>query len=318
MDTKKAVLLALEKNKGTAISGGKLAKDLGCSRTAVWKGIATLKEEGYDIDSLPGRGYLLSSSSDILQEEGILPYLREPVTLHIYETLDSTNKTATLLAMEGAPHGTTVLARQQSQGRGRRGRNFYSPKDTGLYLTMILEPSRWEAPPLTVTAAAAVALCRAVETISPAKPRIKWVNDIFIDNKKVCGILTEALTDMESGGISHMLLGIGVNCFTQEFPPEAGPLAGSIPGDFSKNQLAAEIINQLLELYRQPTSAFMEDYRKRSLILGRNILVYNPIGQPGKQAQALDINEEGGLHVRYPDGTEDVLNTGEITIRLGE
>lgn len=319
MDTKRQVLLHLENNKGEPISGSKLAKVLNLSRTAVWKAINNLREDGHKIDALPGKGYVLDSGSDLLTAEGILPYLKEPIPLLVYDKLESTNKTAAALAMEGCEAWTTVLAGQQTMGKGRRGKTFYSPPDTGLYLSMVIEPDFDISKAVLVTTAASVAVSKAIEEVCGATPKIKWVNDIFIDDKKVCGILTEALTDFESGQISHLILGIGINCFTTEFPEEAGEYPGSIMGSFSKNQLAATVIRHVRSLLERPEERnFIEYYREHSMVIGKNIMVHKAGIDRPIPARATGIDDDGGLNIVYEDRKEETLRTGEITIRMRE
>ncbi|MGI6721223.1 MAG: biotin--[acetyl-CoA-carboxylase] ligase [Anaerovoracaceae bacterium] len=317
MDTKHAVLMALEENKGRPVSGSKLAQQLDISRTAVWKAITSLKDEGYDIQSGRNKGYQLSSHSDMLSEEAVRAELRHQVPLYIYDSLESTNKTAASLAMDGAPAGTTVIAAEQTNGRGRRGRSFYSPKDTGLYLSMILEPEGDMTQAVLITSAVAVAVSRAIDDVSGKKSRIKWVNDVYLDGKKVSGTLTEALTDFETGSIGHIVTGIGVNCSTEHFPDSAGSNAGSIGGGFSRSSLAARIIDNVMDtIGHLEERSFIEEYRRRSMVIGKDIDVYHTIGGEPFPARAIDIDKDGGLVIQRPDGSRETLSTGEITIRL--
>ncbi|MEA4921801.1 MAG: biotin--[acetyl-CoA-carboxylase] ligase [Eubacteriaceae bacterium] len=317
MDTKHTVLQTLEKNKGTAVSGSRLAEDTGVSRTAIWKAIASLREDGYSIVSKTNKGYMLSTDSDILSAEAIGPLLRHDVPVHIFDSLESTNKTAAAMAMDGASHGTVVIAGEQTGGRGRRGRSFYSPKDTGLYMSIILQPDHDISKAVLVTAATAVAVSQAIDLVSGKKSSIKWVNDIYLGNKKISGTLTEALTDFETGQISHIVSGIGINCSTEDFPDSAGENAGSLGGGFSRNTLAAAVIDNLLDAADHLADrSFIEDYRARSMILGKEINVYHTIGGEPESAVAKDIDEDGGLIVELADGSLDTLSTGEITIRL--
>lgn len=309
----------MENNKGQPVSGSALAKELGLSRTAVWKAINSLREEGHRINAVAGSGYVLDDKSDLLTAEGILPYLKEPVPLRIYDTLESTNKTAASLAMDGGEEWTTVIAGHQTMGKGRRGKSFYSPPNTGLYLSIIIQPNFDVSKAVLITTAASVAVAKAIEEVCDADPKIKWVNDIYIDGKKVCGILTEALTDFESGRISHVILGIGINCFTTEFPGDAGDHPGSIMGDFSKNQLAAAVINRVQEVLEDPEErSFMDYYRNHSMVIGKDIQVHKAGSDLPLPGRAMSIDRDGGLEVLYQDGTTEILRTGEITIRLSE
>ena len=183
---KSRLLEFLEKNKGTVISGEKIAEELQCTRAAVWKAVKTLREEGYEIAAGSNKGYMLSAESNKLAEEGIRPFLSKPdVFLKVYPETESTNRTARQAAIIGeAKHGSAVLAYRQTEGRGRRGRKFYSPYDAGLYLSVILEPEGSLRESLVLTAEAAVAVYKAVKELTGKDLDIKWVNDIYFKNKK--------------------------------------------------------------------------------------------------------------------------------------
>ena len=218
----------------------------------------------------------------------------------------------------GAGHGAVVFARHQTGGRGRLGRTFASPDDSGIYMSIILEPA--DSTPVLITTAAAVAVCRAIERICGQQPQIKWVNDIYLNNKKVCGILAETVSDYKTGHITHVILGIGINCKASAIPEELREIAGAIEGDFSINQLAAEVYNQMMTLAGdlQPGN-FIEDYKQRSMVLGEMVTVHKGGYSPDKSgipARVLDIDDHGGLKVIYSSGERETLSTGEISIRL--
>lgn len=333
MSTRGNVLKALELNKGTAVSGEELANRLNISRTAIWKAIQELRREGYRIDAITNKGYCLAQDSDVLSAEGILPHIKENSMadrIHVFKSLESTNLTAKKMALDGSPPGTVVIAGEQTKGRGRMGRSFYSPPAGGIYMSFILEPRFNTAKSVLITTAASVAVCKAIEKTTGISCRIKWVNDVYWDDKKVCGILTEAVTDFESGHIDHIVLGIGINYSTARsaFPKElcgtAGSLFGEASGDaVSRNRLIAEVINQVLEINENLESReFIKDYKSRSFVLGKEILII-PTAGPDKErdltkgipAAALDIDGDGGLVVRYQDGSVRTLNSGEISIR---
>ncbi len=173
-----------------------------------------LQGQGHAIEAVQNKGYTLRPESDVLSEQGVRLYLRHSLPRVVVEqTLISTNLTAKQLAAEGAPHGTLVAANHQTGGRGRRGRSFASPPGTGLYLSMVLRRALPMQNAVLVTSAAAVAVCRAVEAVSGKRLGIKWVNDLYFYGKKCCGILTEAAADVESGGLEHLVVGIGVNLY---------------------------------------------------------------------------------------------------------
>ena len=222
MSIKDSVLQALTENKGSFISGEELSKNMEVSRTAVWKAIKTLREEGYPIEAVTNRGYKLAPDKWLITEDTLklaLPAKYKNNRLYIYDTLDSTNIRAKQLALENAPHGTVVIARQQTAGRGRLGRSFFSPRD-GIYISIIVRPDFDLTKSVHVTSAASVAVAESIESICGMDAKIKWVNDIYADNKKVCGILTEGITDFETGQIESLVIGIGVNTTIKDFPED--------------------------------------------------------------------------------------------------
>ena len=333
MSTRVNVLKALEENKGMTISGEELASRLTISRAAVWKAIQELRRDGYRIDAITNKGYCLAQESDVLSVEGILPYVDHAAMvgqIHVFKAVESTNLTAKKMALDGAPHGTVVIAEEQTKGRGRMGRSFFSPQGGGIYMSFILEPRFDAAKSVLITTAASVAVCKAIEAVTGISCGIKWVNDVYLGQKKICGILTEAVTDFESGHIDYIVLGIGINYSTAQdvFPKELAGIAGSLlsepsSGDISRNRLIAEVINQVFEINENLESRkFIEDYRNRSFVLGSDILVIPRIKSDkdsstaeGVPATALDIDGDGGLVVRYRDGSVQTLNSGEISIR---
>ena len=205
--TRQALLQALSAAEGEYISGQQLAETLGVSRAAVHKAAAALTAQGYALEAAPRRGYRLTGG-DPFCAEAVGEY---PAPVYVYDTLESSNRTAKLLALDGAPHGTLVLTAHQSAGRGRLGRRFESPAGKGVYCSVLLRPEVPAASAQTVTISAAVAVCRAVKALCGIELSIKWVNDLYYQGKKVCGILTEAGTDLESGRLEWLVVGIGLN-----------------------------------------------------------------------------------------------------------
>lgn len=322
MSVKNNILHILESNKGKTVSGQELADMLEVSRTAVWKAINSLKVEGYSIESTPNKGYSLAESSDVLSAEGIRLYLNEefksiPITVH--KTIGSTNTEAKILAVQNAQHGTTIISEEQTKGRGRFGRDFFSPSDSGIYMSIILKPELNIENSVLITSAAAVVVCNAIEKFTSVSPKIKWVNDIFIDNKKICGILTEAVTNFESGMLDCVVVGIGINVKTknEDFPMELQNKAGSIFIDddsFIRNQLTAEIINNVLKISKKlENKDFMPAYKQRSMILRENILYKK--NNNWHEGYASDIDDYGGLIVFTADGQKITLNSGEVSIK---
>ena len=255
-----------------------------------------------------------------ISESGIRKHLTAECfgrEMEIHAMLDSTNTRAKILAAAGAPHGFLVVADSQSAGRGRLGRSFWSPEHSGVYMTVILRPECTAEKASLVTSLAAVAAARAVEKLSGADVKIKWVNDLYIGGKKICGILSEA-GFRPDGHPDYVAVGIGVNVLKAEFPPELRDIAGSIRSETGcepdRNRLAAEILNELEAVYGQlETGEFLEESRRRSNVIGRDVLVF----EGGKQypARALDIDEQGHLVIRTAGGIS-VLGFGEISLRL--
>ena len=313
----------LETNKNIFLSGGEIAASLGVSRNAVWKAVKSLQADGYPIEAVPNRGYRLLPSSDVLSESGVRQYLTgeaKNLDIHVFDTLESTNLTLRELANAGAPEGTVVLAAAQTGGRGRKGRSFYSPAGTGVYVSILLRPDLAAEDAVRITTAAAVAVCEAVESVSGRAAAIKWVNDVLMDGKKVCGILTEASFGMESGRIDYAVLGAGINVYAPDggFPAEIAKVAGSVLEHSlpdAKNRLAAAYLSSLLPLYLALGSAeAIAAYRRRSLAIGRTVTVLSGTG--ARSARALDVDERCRLLVEYEDGACAALSSGEISIKL--
>ena len=220
----------------------------------------------------------------------------------------------------GAKHGTVVISEEQTGGKGRMGRSFYSPSNTGIYMSIILKPDLKITDSVLITTASSVAICKAIEKTTNIKPGIKWINDIILNNKKVCGILTEAATDFETGNIQYAIVGIGINFSTNkdDFPEEIKDIATSLFSDkkhmITRNNLCAEIINEILFLVKKLKNYdFIKDYKKRSVILNKKItFTQNGVTSIGT---ALDINSDGSLLVKKVTGEIITLNTGEISIR---
>ena len=307
--------------RGETVSGEQLAKELGVSRNAVWKVMNRLREGGYKIDAVTNRGYRLLSAPDLLCETEIRRWLTTKEMgrkLEIHELLDSTNNRAKALAAEGAPHGTAVIADSQTGGRGRRGRSFFSPEHSGIYLTVILRPSCTPEQASLLTSMAAVATARAIEKTADADVKIKWVNDLYLGDRKICGILSEAGMNMESGQLDHVAVGIGVNTARMAFPPELQEIATSVGNETGtvpdRNRLIAEILNELEKLYdEQDSTAFLRESRRRSNVIGRVITVIE--GEKRYPARAVDIDSRGRLIIETPEGRTR-LNYGEVSLRL--
>jgi len=315
-------VLDLLLNSNGVISGNTLANELGVSRNAVWKAIEQLRKEGYCIEACTNRGYSLVSAPDALNLPEITRWLRQGEIgreIEIHDEIASTNARGKELALQGAAHGTLVLARRQTAGRGRFGRAFYSPDESGIYASFILRPDIAADRAVMITSMAAVAVARAMERVAPVKASIKWVNDVYLGTKKACGILCEAGLDFESGQMQYVVVGIGVNVGRMDFPPELCDIATSVSNacgmSIARSRFLAELINEMNALYPQLESgAFMDESRKRSNVIGRQVFVLR--GNDRYPATALEIDDNGSLVVRTEDGRREVLHSGEISVRF--
>ena len=323
MGTKEKLLTLLENHKGEYFSGEEIARELNVSRTAVWKAVNALRDAGYEIDAAQNRGYCLDAHTDILSIQGIRQLLGSEGSEFSLELIPCTASTNALLrdrAAAGAPEGSVILANQQTQGRGRLGREFYSPPDTGIYLSLLLRPRGLEpSKAVKLTTMAAVAACGAIEEVSGKEAKIKWVNDIFLNGKKVCGILTEASYSLENGSLDYVILGIGFNVYPPAvgFPAELAAIADSIlkiQTDQGKNRLAASFLRRFLEIYRGAEEGdYAAVYRAKSMVIGQPIRVISPTG--ARNAYALDVDKDCRLIVRWEDGTVEQLSSAEVSIR---
>ncbi|NCB29909.1 MAG: biotin--[acetyl-CoA-carboxylase] ligase [Clostridia bacterium] len=317
--TQKKVLAILAESRGESVSGEELAVRLGVSRAAVWKAIEGLRAQGHGIEAATNRGYRLDADSDVLCHETVLPYLKSQVELLTPRDVNSTNTYLRELALQGAAHGTVALADKQSAGRGRRGRAFLSPAG-GIYLSVLLRPAMSARRGVRLTIAACVGVCRALHTVCGIEAGIKWVNDLFVDGKKVCGILTEAATSLESGMLDYAVVGVGLNYLWPEagFPLELKDIAGSLygPGErpsASRGMMAAALIDSLMEALSDPEDEkIMEEYQARSIVAGKHVLVLR--GDSRRPALAEAVLEDGCLRVRYEDGSMENLCSGEVSI----
>ena len=256
--SREKVLSLLRAQEGY-LSGEELSRELGLSRAAVWKAVETLRREGYEIEARTGLGYRLCAAPNALTEREVRRFLGDTMLLgrelHCLDTIDSTNTYAKKLALSGAADGTVVIANNQTAGRGRMGRSFQSPRDKGIYLSVLLRPALTPDKLMPVTAMAGVAVCNAVEQVCGVRPGLKWPNDPVIGNRKLCGILTEVSLEGETGRVQYLVLGIGINVsHTQEdFSPDVAQIATSLEvylgRSVSRHELAAALIREIERLY---------------------------------------------------------------------
>lgn len=321
MQTKDRVLILLKKQKNEYMSGEEIASTLNISRTAVWKAINSLKMSSYQIEAVTNRGYRLLDGPDILNCAIIKSMLKKDVEIEYLDSVDSTNEYAKIESSK-LNKDKIYVANYQTKGKGRKGRTFISPKNTGVYISFLVHPKMpaQEAVMLTTLAAAATAL--AIEKLAEKRVGIKWVNDLIIESKKIAGILTEGSISMENGELNYAIVGIGINVYhpNKGFPEEIKDVAGSIFGkekgnsDF-RNRLVAEIANNFFEFYENlGKKEYLEVYRERSIVIGKNIKVLS--NDEEIRAKALEIDSNANLVVEYQDGKIEKLNSGEISITL--
>lgn len=323
MTVKNRTLQVLENHKGQFFSGEELAQQLNVSRTSIWKAIKALQEEGYHITAVPNKGYSLSAESDIISKQSVGKYLgtESIFDIEVFKTIDSTNDMAKLKASQGAKEGTVIIAEEQTKGKGRNGRSFFSPTSTGIYLSLILRPRINAKDSLCITTAAAVAVAKSIEKITKQEAKIKWVNDIYIGDKKVCGILTEAAFNLEAGGLEYAVLGIGINVKTPKdgFPKELRSIATTLGCEKNdiRSILIAEILKNFWHYYENLTDKeYLQEYRERCMALGKEVLILSQKQEHNETATALDITEDFGLLVKTTSGEEKVLSSGEISIKM--
>ena len=316
MTLRDKIIYTLTSKMGEFVSGQEIANGENVSRSAVAKCINALKDEGFDITSVNNSGHRLNKQSDTLSEGAVRAYLNDSsVDVRVFQIIDSTNTEAKRAVSDGLVGNALFVANEQTSGRGRRGRSFYSPKEHGIYFSCVLHPEVSLADSTAITSAAAVAVCEALKAATKKDPKIKWVNDIFIDNLKVCGILTEAVSDFESGKVDSVIVGIGINLTNEAFPEELKDIAASVGVKIDRCALVADVFSRLKALCdRLPDKSFMDSYRLHSLVLGKTVS-FNRNGN-AYQAVATAIHDNGELEVILDSGEAMILNSGEISVKL--
>ena len=312
MSTKNEVLKMLISHADEYISGEELARALSLSRASVWKAIKALQKDGYEIDAVTNKGYRLGDKNDILSADILKSRLGDEIEVIYYSTVDSTNTEAKRLINAGKSNSFLVVSNEQTSGRGRQGKSFYSPPLTGIYMSFVFHPYSDFSSTVSSTTAACVAVCRAIEKLTDKRPEIKWVNDVYLNGKKICGILCEAITDFETQRVSSVIIGIGVNINTVHFPGDVEN-AASLQANVKRADLIAEITKELEKIISKPYEDFIAYYRSHSYILGKEIeFIENGVL---KRAKAIEIDETGGLTVELENREIKTLRSGEISIR---
>ena len=340
MTTKQKVFELLSKNTGSYVSGEKLAQECGVSRAAIWKAVKAIREDGFLVEGTNNNGYTLSANSvaDVLSQ-AVLEYelaqaFPDFAHSHIecFETIDSTNTYAKKLAAQDPIkyHQAIIAAGTQTAGRGRIGRSFESPAGTGVYLSLIITPKGGITQPAVITASAAVAVCRAIKKLYGVQPAIKWINDIYVQNdgvlKKAVGILTEGITNFETGLIESAVIGIGVNIKPSPDIKKSpvkdilgyltkAPKIDDNPNP-SRARFIAQIAGEVFKILDEPLADIICEYKSLMFMLGEPLVVLPLIGddKTAYTAKAIDIDENAGLVVELADGTKKTLSSGEVTL----
>ena len=346
MKTKEKVLQILQDNKD-CVSGELLADACKVSRAAVWKAVKSLRDDGFLIEGTTNGGYKYLGQNDFFSKEAfstefsaLFPKFSNSY-IQCFDKIDSTNNYAKKVLSECGSlrdengnltkagekyHNSIIVAECQTAGRGRLGREFVSPKKSGIYLSVIYAPKDGIQEPAKLTAFSAVAVCRTLKKLFNIDAQIKWVNDVFFNGKKVSGILTEGIVNFETQKIESAIVGIGLNIFeNDEFSAEIKKVAGSIfdrsHDKEDKNQttrirIAAQIAGETLSIFSEDSQKVINEYREKSFLIGKKVFVHPVIGNNEVyEATVLDIDQNASLLVKTPDGTIKSLNSGEVSIK---
>ena len=319
----KGEILKLLKETDGYVSGQELCRRFGVSRTAVWKVINQLKEEGYEIEAVRNRGYALKGAGDVLSEAELLSCLKTEWaggrTVY-FDATDSTNVQAKRLAEAHAPHGTLVVSDRQDGGKGRRGRSWASPSGVGIWMSLILRPEIAPSSASMLTLAAALAVREGIREETGLSPLIKWPNDLVLNGMKICGILTEMSTELME--IQYVITGIGINVNQREFPPEIRDTATSLSLEAGRSFRRSSLIAAILKAFEKDYAAFLktgdlslllEEYNACLVNRGKEVCILDPSGE--YRAVAEGIDESGSLLVTLPDGTRREIISGEVSVR---
>ncbi|MEE0958819.1 MAG: biotin--[acetyl-CoA-carboxylase] ligase [Lachnospiraceae bacterium] len=320
---KEKILRMLKETEGY-VSGQEICELLGVSRTAVWKNINQLKEEGYEIEAVQNRGYILKQTADSLSEFEIKSEINGcewfAEDIYFYHEIGSTNDECKKLAEEGAKHGTLVVAEKQTKGKGRRGRSWESPKGTGIWMTLLLRPDIEPYNSSGLTLVTAMAINKAVQEITGLDAKIKWPNDIVVNGKKVTGILTEMSAQPEM--INYIVIGIGINVNTEEFPEDIAKTASSLKIESGKTIKRSSIIalfGKYFEQYyakyikTQDMSLLIDEYNKELINVDRQIKVLAK--ENSYTGIAKGINRHGELIVETENKELKNVVAGEVSVR---
>lgn len=319
----KEEILRLLRSADGYISGQELCNRFGVSRTAVWKAINQLKEAGYEIEAQQNKGYRLMTAPDLMTEAEIKSLMHtEWVAKEVlyFATIDSTNTKAQELAEKGYPSGTLVVADKQESGKGRRGRSWVSPSGTGIFMTLMIKPDINPNNASMLTLVAALAVAKAITSVTGEEAMIKWPNDIVVNSKKVCGILTEMNAQFDY--INHIVVGIGINVHNESFPEEISQMASSLMIEaggkrFHRAQIIAETMSYFEQYYdtflkTQDLSALVREYDELLVNRNKSVRVLDP--KEPFDGKAMGITPKGELIVDTWESRK-LVSSGEVSVR---
>ena len=319
----KEEILRLLRGADGYISGQELCNRFGVSRTAVWKAINQLKEAGYEIEAQQNKGYRLMAAPDLMTEAEIKSIMHTDwVAKEVlyFDTIDSTNTKAQELAEKGYPSGTLVVADKQESGKGRRGRSWVSPSGTGIFMTLMIKPDINPNNASMLTLVAALAVAKAITSVTGEEAMIKWPNDIVVNGKKVCGILTEMNAQFDY--INHIVVGIGINVHNESFPEEISQMASSLMIEaggkrFHRAQIIAETMSYFEQYYdtflkTQDLSALVREYDKLLVNRNKSVRVQDP--KEPFDGKAMGITPKGELIVDTWESRK-LVSSGEVSVR---
>lgn len=318
----KEFVLKFLRDQGKYASGEEISQKLGVTRASVWKIIKKLQAEGYTIQSSPRKGYRLVETPNVITREEVANILQTQLlgkNIQYYEEVDSTNNKAKEVARLGASEGTIILADKQTLGRGRLGRHWSSPAKVGIWMSIVLRPPLLPYQVSQLTLIAGVNMCEAIQEVTGLECKIKWPNDVVVNGKKVCGILTEMSAEMER--INHIVVGIGVNVNHKSFPEEL-PHATSLAIEAKKDYSRRDIIKAFLEKFERDYIQYKENptlisilprYEASCITLNNRVRII--MNNEEFIAQAIKIGEQGDLIVRMDNGEEKMIVSGEVSVR---
>lgn len=332
MTTKEKVYQLLIKSGSRFISGQAIASEIFVTRAAVWKAINALKKDGIQIEAVTNKGYRLTEALNIINKDIIIEeidrdyfeydYLKD-VKIETYQKVESTNDLAREYALSLKDSEMVIIADSQTKGRGRKGRDFYSPSSTGLYMSFVLFPHTDFNKAMSYTVMAANCVCEAIKKVTGIETQIKWVNDIYYKDKKIAGILTEGISSVEDGTLQSVVIGIGINIYApyEGFPEDIRKKAGALleynTDSSVRDRLAGAVIGEFYKSYKEPEKyPYLLGYKSKSMLVGKyvEIIDYGTIKHKDKFAKVIEIDDECRLVVMFDNGEKEVLSTGEVSV----